>query len=181
MFSMPLNVLGKTGRYEAEFKIPAQDLGLSLVFSGQKVGLALRLEQVDTSILARGSIAATAHLSCSRCLEEFDLPLKADFTFQFLPSLETKDDVDAADAGDGCIAFQGEEIPLGEQLRQELELGLPFRPICKEDCQGLCEGCGADLNQEPCSCGEKKTSGPFSGLGDLIKNSETKGRKPPIN
>ncbi len=177
MFTVPLRVLAKTGGYEAELDISAQDLDLSPAFSGQKAAVQLRLEQVGGGILARGSISAKARLECGRCLKDFDLPLKADFAIQFEPGPVAG----GADEGDGCVAFQGEDIPLGEQLRQELELGLPFRPICREDCRGLCQGCGADLNQEPCSCGEGKPSGPFSGLGERIRNSKTKGGKPPIN
>ena len=149
---------------------------MSWAFPEQQVSLRLRLEQMGTSILARGQVAANARLSCSRCLKDFDLPIKADFAFQFEPGQSAE----GLDEGDGCIAFEGEDLPLGEQLRQELELGLPFRPICREDCLGLCLGCGADLNQDPCTCGEQKAPGPFAGLGKMITDPKTKGSQPPI-
>jgi uncharacterized protein len=176
MFTVPLRALAKRGGYEEELQVPALELGLSSAFPEQLAGLKLRLEQMGTSILARGQVSAQAHLACSRCLRDFDLPLKADFAFQFEPGPASE----GQDEGDGSVAFEGEDLPLGEQLRQELELCLPYRPLCREDCQGLCLGCGADLNHEACICGEKKTHGPFAGLGELIKDPKTKGSQPPI-
>jgi len=176
MFTVSLRALSKSGTYESQLQIPAQELGLSQAFPEQQASLGLRLEAMGTSILARGQVSALAHLTCSRCLSDFDLPIKADFAFQFEPGPAPE----GSEEGDGCIAFEGEDLPLGEQLRQELELELPFRPICREDCQGLCLGCGADLNQGPCACGEKRAPGPFAGLGKLIKDPKTKGSQPPI-
>ena len=59
-----------------------------------------------------------------------------------------------------------EYIDLGEVLTEQLQLQVPFQPLCKETCQGICSQCGTDLNLGRCACAKIK-SHPFSILSDL--------------
>lgn len=57
-------------------------------------------------------------------------------------------------------------IDLSEVLAEQLQLQIPFQPLCKEECHGICSLCGTDLNQGRCACAKIK-SNPFSILSDL--------------
>jgi uncharacterized protein len=37
-------------------------------------------------------------------------------------------------------------------IEEQVLLALPTRPLCREDCRGLCSGCGVNLNSEECAC-----------------------------
>jgi len=82
---------------------------------------------------------------------------------------------DAEDIGDlaaaaedaGLIGFRGEEIDLTEGIQEQLVLGLPMRPLCREDCKGLCAACGADLNVDECNCRQQHPASPFAALRHL--------------
>jgi uncharacterized protein len=50
------------------------------------------------------------------------------------------------------LAASATHLELGEAVREELALAIPAFPLCREDCAGLCPGCGADLNAGPCGC-----------------------------
>lgn len=78
-------------------------------------------------------IESIMHFNCSRCLEGVTLPLKHKFKLY--------------------LAVEGRaEIDISDNLREEIVLGYPLTPLCKDDCLGLCAGCGKNLNKEKCSC-----------------------------
>lgn len=58
-------------------------------------------------------------------------------------------------------------IELGDVLSEQLRLQVPFQPLCKEDCKGMCAQCGADLNLGRCACAKLAKATPFSVLKDL--------------
>lgn len=63
--------------------------------------------------------------------------------------------------------ISSEHIDLGDVLTEQLRLQIPFQPLCKEDCQGICAQCGADLNQGRCACAKIGTHRPLSALKHL--------------
>jgi len=104
-----------------------------------------------------GHVAATLECDCSRCLETFAVPVDATFDVMFLP---VEADVAGAREGDGEVReddigvsfYKDDVIDLGELIREQFYLSLPMKPLCREDCQGLCPVCGINRNRETCSC-----------------------------
>lgn len=96
-----------------------------------------------------GRLEATVALRCSRCLESFPWSLRTEFELSVVvehagaPSGEAAASVLAAPEG---------RIALEEVATEQLYLGLPLKPVCRETCRGLCPNCGADLNNDPCAC-----------------------------
>jgi uncharacterized protein len=58
-------------------------------------------------------------------------------------------------------------VDLSEVLTEQLQLQVPFQPLCKADCKGMCSHCGADLNTGRCACAKITNAHPFSVLKDL--------------
>ena len=76
---------------------------------------------------------------------------------------------------DDAIIFDGQELDLVDIIEQTLDFKIPASVLCKEDCKGLCQGCGANLNIEACSCNESANDEEiidprFAKLKDLFKN-----------
>jgi uncharacterized protein len=101
-----------------------------------------------------GRVAATLECNCSRCVELFTVPVNAAFDEMFLPfdanaagrSEEVRED-------DMAVAFYKDDvIDLGELMREQFYLALPMKPLCRDDCKGLCPICGINRNRETCSC-----------------------------
>lgn len=66
------------------------------------------------------------------------------------------------------ITYISEEyIDLGDVLTEQIQLQVPFQPLCKDECQGLCLTCGTNLNRGRCACSKLKKNTPFSVLKDL--------------
>jgi len=75
-----------------------------------------------------------------------------------------EDDPDAVD----LYPLAGQVVDLAEVLREQVDLALPYRAICREDCPGLCPGCGADLTKkEACRCSERPGEDRWSELARL--------------
>ena len=127
--------------------VPAPvDLGIEVlqVPEGSPVELDLRLEAVMEGVLVTG----TAHVSlageCARCLEPITDELTVD-----LQELYVYED-HALPEEDGEVSMlQGDLVDLEPLLRDAVVLALPFQPLCREDCPGLCPECGVRLADEP--------------------------------
>ena len=91
---------------------------------------------------------------CARCLDE----VKGVFSFDFERTVSTRAilaDLDEAALDDYVLAEDG-FIELDELILEFFELSLPFRTLCREDCQGLCPRCGKNLNEGACDCEQKE-------------------------
>lgn len=95
----------------------------------------------------RGTINALIREVCNRCLEEFSLPLTVEFAenFQQTNGLEVDD-------GEDLTYFEGDYIDIADVVRENLLLAQPLKPLCSENCKGLCPHCGVNLNNTKCDC-----------------------------
>lgn len=140
----------RRGPVVTDAEVPAEDpmlegLALQLV---TPVSVTGRVQATDEGeYLWRGTIAVRVASECRRCLKpvEQDVSVDADVLFSADP--------DAADDPSVYpLAASASAIELGEAVREELALAVSPFPLCREDCAGLCPGCGADLNAGPCGC-----------------------------
>jgi uncharacterized protein len=101
-----------------------------------------------------GRVETTLELPCSRCLEPFTLPIDQAFDLRYQPhSSNTGEGEREIEEDDLTTAFyDNEEIDLGQLMREQFYLALPMKPLCRDDCRGLCPVCGANLNRETCDC-----------------------------
>lgn len=133
--------------------------GLVSVATGQTLQLELRLESVYEGILATAELAATATTECSRCLEPLEMPLRVDFQELFAYSLEAEDD----------FLVRDEKIDLEQAIIDAVVLNLPFKPVCSEECLGLCSECGFVMESDPSHAHEAKLDPRFSELESFRK------------
>jgi uncharacterized protein len=101
-----------------------------------------------------GRVRATLELECSRCLEPFQIPVDVAFDMLFLPASENTGDGEreVAEEDLGVSYYKEDVIDVAEVIREQLYLALPMKPLCREDCKGLCPVCGINRNRETCSC-----------------------------
>lgn len=62
------------------------------------------------------------------------------------------DGVELAEDDLDVFPYSGDVIDLEPLVREQFVLAVPYAPLCKEDCLGLCDQCGADKNVAPCTC-----------------------------
>jgi len=117
---------------------------------GQEMDLRVRLESVHEGVLVTGTVSATATGACVRCLDEVDLPVEHHFQELFVWPDKAKHhrEVDA-DADEEEHQIEDDQIDLEPVLRDAVLPSLPFQPVCRDDCPGLCSECGARLEDDP--------------------------------
>jgi uncharacterized protein len=124
------------------------DLGIEVlrVPEGRPVEFDLRLESVVEGVLVTGTVTASLEGECARCLEDVRDEVHADLT-----ELYVYDDEESEqnDEDDETSRLQGDLLDLEPVLRDAVVLALPFQPLCREDCPGLCVECGARLADDP--------------------------------
>jgi uncharacterized protein len=101
-----------------------------------------------------GTVRTTLELPCSRCLEPFRSPVDASFDLRYQPhALNTGSDEREIEEDDLSTAFyENDEIDLGQLMREQFYLSVPMKPLCQDDCRGLCPVCGTNLNRGTCEC-----------------------------
>jgi uncharacterized protein len=122
--------------------------GLDVESAGDGVVRGTIDRRGDTLFLITAEVRVPVRLSCRRCLAEFVTEVVADLEIAAMRGAE------AANGDEDVIPLRPrqESINLGDVVREHVLLNLPAHPLCGEGCRGLCPGCGADLNHEPCSC-----------------------------
>jgi DUF177 domain-containing protein len=90
-----------------------------------------------------GPLSATVTYRCARCLRSFTENLLLEVTELF--ARDALDDDDEYPLVDGTIDLE-------PMVRDAVLLSMPFSPLCRRDCLGLCERCGGDRNLGECEC-----------------------------
>ena len=116
--------------------------------------------QVDLShyrsgedLIFDGTMRASVQGVCARCLDEYGFDVDRGFRFVLAPRTTLGADERELSADDLAFSFyEGKEIDLTPFVHEQLILALPTRPLCAEDCRGLCARCGANLNAGACGC-----------------------------
>jgi uncharacterized protein len=154
------------------FTAPAPaDLGIEVlrVPAGSSIEFDLRLEAVMEGVLVTGEAQADLTGECVRCLDEIHDDIVADF--QELFAYEESDTAAAAE-DDDTNRLEGDLLDLEPVLRDAVVLALPFQPLCRDDCPGLCAECGARLADEPGHQHDEPVDPRWAALQGLAQDRE---------
>jgi len=103
----------------------------------------ITVSRTPQGLLFQAHLEATTPAECVRCLEPFEQKLVADFTelYAFSPK----------NAGESGLLYpESGQIDVAPLVREYMWLDFPIKPLCAEDCKGLCPVCGANRNVEDC-------------------------------
>ncbi len=132
------------------------------------------IQRAGRKINLDGRVQGRIRVRCDRCLTAFERDVDSRFrTFLILPKdVDTEAEVELEDEDLEVEITPGEEIDVPELLRKQLLLDLPMKSLCREDCKGLCAGCGADLNEGACDCASEPGHPAFRKLQALTLKGE---------
>ena len=136
---------------------------------------SLVADKTGTVVVVSGVLEFTARLDCSRCLNEFSQDIAQTLELCYSPGSDaafTKDKtVELTPDALTSVQFRGTEIDLWPEIREAVLLALPLKPLCREDCPGLCPECGKDLNLGKCGCSRESTDPRWEKLLKLKQRS----------
>ena len=133
------------------------------------VKLAFEISKDKSTFRLVGRTETTLEVPCSRCLETMTVPVGTSFDLRYQPhSTNVGDREQEIEEDDLTTAFyQNDEIDLGQLMREQFYLALPMKPLCGEDCRGLCPICGTNLNRGTCDCKEESDDPRLAPLKEL--------------
>ena len=139
----------------------------------EPVALAFDIFKDKETFRLVGGVKTTLELPCSRCLEPFRWPVDAQFDLRYQPHSHNAGEGEReVEEDDLTTAFYDhEEIDLGQLMEEQFYLSLPMKPLCAEDCKGLCPQCGKNLNRETCGCSREWEDPRFAALRKLKAES----------
>lgn len=111
----------------------------------QPVTVEGRLRNKAGVLLCTLEASTTLHCVCDRCAKPFTKDKTVTYQCVLAEERQSDDDED-------IVLLEHDEVDLGEVARTAFILEMDTKNLCSPDCKGLCPGCGADLNVEPCRC-----------------------------
>jgi uncharacterized protein len=143
-----------------ELAAPMDDLDLSGGHLEGPVTVAGRLDGLVEGIWFDGFVSGDYGLECVRCLTPVTVPFDLEAAELFSS--------DVAAGSDEGYPLAGEQIDFEPLVRDVVILGLPARPLCSDDCLGLCAQCGTNRNEGQCDCRVETGHPAFQQLRDVF-------------
>lgn len=160
--------------WEKELPAPS-DLAVELIGvpEGSPLQIALELQSVSEGVLVQGTVHMHREGQCARCLRD----LSSDHTEHvseliFYPERKAAFVEEGDEEAEEMPEIVGDHIDLEPILRDAIVLGLPFRPLCRPDCPGLCSECGQPWDDLPDDHSHEKLDPRFDALAKLQSQLE---------
>ncbi|MDO4899535.1 DUF177 domain-containing protein [Actinomyces sp.] len=153
-----------------EITAPA-DLGAEMIGAreGSPLVVDAELTSLDNGVLVRGR--ANVHLSgqCVRCLRDLEDDTIVSFDeLYFTAEAARAQAAEGDEEADELFVVGDASLDLEPALRDALVLALPFQPLCREDCGGLCPQCGQRLDDLPADHHHEQLDPRWSALAALL-------------
>ncbi len=111
------------------------DLDTDLVKFRAPIKVEAGVSLITNALTVNFAISAVMQINCGRCLNEFETVVKKNIGLNYQ------------------VGKSMQVIDLNPDIRQEIILEYPIKPLCSVNCKGLCSRCGKNLNEGGCSCG----------------------------
>ena len=129
----------------------------------------LHIKRNGEEVLVRGHLAARVPQVCGRCLQAFTFRVAPEVGTRFAPSPRGRRDEGRELTADDLELdfYAGDLLDLDRLIQTEVMLGLPMKPLCREECRGLCPVCGGNRNSNSCACGVQLSDPRLAALKTL--------------
>lgn len=118
------------------------------------------VRNVADMLVLEGEAGSVLDYTCDRCMREYSREKRVPLHFLLAETVENEED-------DEIVLLEDGEVDLEELAFTAFILDMDTKHLCSEDCKGLCPGCGANLNEEPCRC-KKPVDPRWAALQQLL-------------
>jgi uncharacterized protein len=130
--------------------------------------VSLQINPDGADVFVHGSVGATIPQVCGRCLESFPARVEAPVDVRLVPRPATGDSVELGEDDLDVDFYVNDLLDLDRVVETETTLALPMKPLCRDDCRGLCPACGGNRNVAQCSCADRAPDPRLAALRDLV-------------
>src|SRR2546426_11270149 len=129
--------------------------------------LDLTISPDGADVLVQGQLTATVPQTCGRCLASFPARLDANIDVRLMPRPATGDAIELGRDDLDVDFYVDDQLDLNRVVETETTLALPMKPLCRDDCRGLCPACGGNRNLVACACPDRAPDPRLAALRDL--------------
>ena len=119
----------------------------------------------NKQLLVTGDVDLTVSIPCSRCLKE----VPTDIRFSIDKELKLENSILNDEEMEDSDYLIGLHLDIDKLVYGEILVNWPMKVLCKEDCKGICNRCGANLNYETCSCDTRSLDPRMAVIQDIFK------------
>ena len=169
--------VGSTKTVHLDLRAP-EGLGTGVIgaAAGTPLVVDATLTSVDDGVLVRGSADVHVHGECVRCLRDIDEEHTVGFDeLYYLPESAAAQRAEGDEEADDLFLLGSTTLDLEPAVRDALLLDLPLRPLCVEDCRGLCADCGERLDDLPADHHHELLDPRWSALAGLLAEEDQDG------
>ena len=136
-----------------ELVFPAAALDREPLLEISPVRFSGEIARIEKGDALEGRLAYQGRLECSRCLEPYPFQEREEFSLLLCPRRPVADKEIALEKEelDACF-YEDPVVPVAPIVEERIQMAVPMKPLCREDCRGLCPHCGSDLNAGECGC-----------------------------
>ncbi|MDF1526594.1 MAG: DUF177 domain-containing protein [bacterium] len=130
---------------------------------------SLQIKKIGQEVFVRGNVGGKVQLTCARCLKDFIAEIHEKVDIELRPVLDLDRTAHEKELGSDDLDvafFRGDTLDIGHLAAEQISLSLPMKPLCQDDCRGICPECGTDKTLGTCGC-EPETDPRWSALKDL--------------
>lgn len=135
----------------------------------------VQMLRTDKGIWVEAELSSEMTCLCSRCVKDFDQPIRVNIREEFLPQFDVitgaKLNGAAKDSSEDFFISKNHMLDLTEAARQYFDMNAPMKPVCTAECRGICVGCGVDLNEDTCRCKDDNIDPRWAALAELAVSS----------
>jgi uncharacterized protein len=160
--------------FRESIEVSAQEVeGLDLLAMGP-VDFRGTVTFSDPDFVLHGGLGYEQTVSCNRCLKPVVLAASAELDLVLVEKARRReaagsdaDGTELLESDLGVVEVQGDSFETRPLVLEQIALGVPMKPLCREDCRGLCPVCGIDRNEASCDCETRAKDPRWAGLAAL--------------
>ena len=156
------------GIHEYRFDAEPSKLELDERFKNP-LTVEVRLDKNLKQIFLQAKVTVLLASVCDRCLDEASMQMDERYAMVYIQSDRSTVDVKEEEEIQ-VLSSDTNYIDMDEDIRQYIELAIPKKMLCKEECLGICPICGGNKNLKPCDCSVQIPDSRWEELKKLIKN-----------
>lgn len=154
----------RSKKIEYKFDMPQFEFEGDIIKPISSCSVVGRISADSDILILNAEVKVDLEMICSRCLDTFIYPIDIDIEERFTTNSKSEDEE--------AIVVLDDVLDISEVVETSIISTLPIKRVCKDDCKGLCQECGCNLNFNTCSCNKEDVDIRFEALKGFFDNKE---------
>ena len=151
-------------KIEYKFDMPQFEFEGDIIKPVSSCSVVGRISADGDILILTAEVKVDLEMICSRCLDTFIYPIDIDIEERFTTNGKSEDEE--------AVVVLDDVLDITEVVETSIISTLPIKRVCKDDCKGLCQECGCNLNFNTCSCNKEDVDIRFEALRGFFDNKE---------